>query len=586
MAGFIPEDNVNEVRNACNIVDVVSQYLSLKKSGRNHLGLCPFHSEKTPSFTVSEEKQIFHCFGCGQGGNVFTFLMLYHNVEFPEAVQMVAQKCGVAVKTSGMSAEEKRRWEAKERLFKINRLAVDYFRKKLEDPRGGQAAREYLKKRQIPVETAKEFLLGYAPTGWANLVGHFSAMGQSLSDVERAGLIISKKDRYYDRFRERIIFPILDIREKVVGFGGRALDDSLPKYLNSPETPVYHKGKTLYGLAAAKQACRRERSAFVVEGYFDLLALYRAKIENVVATLGTALTREQVRTLKGYAKRIVLVFDSDAAGIRAAERSLPLFAEENVEARIMTLPSGKDPDSYICEFGGDRFRETAEKSLPMMGFLLETTVARYGLSLEGKVKIVEQLKGPLRSMKNHVGRAVYVRELANRLDVDEAAILEQVRASERPGTKKTDVRSAATDPCRLEKALLGMMIQSPDLLDSFDVEALVKNVRDSDLRIVGRMILEGMSDSPPCVGVDLIERTTDPRIRNLISSLVAAEWPATGDDCLKIVKQYETHIQRGHARSLSKRIKAAEQAKDEGLLERLLAEKQRSVQRKTEGLSY
>jgi len=587
LAGFIPEDNINEVRNACNIVDVVSQHLSLKKTGRNHLGLCPFHSEKTPSFTVSEEKQIFHCFGCGQGGNVFTFLMLYHQIEFPEAVRMVAQKCGIPLKTKGMSAEEKRRWEGKERLFRINESALEFFREKLLDPHLGTAARAYLEKRQMPPEISKTCNLGYAPSGWRNLVGHFSAKGFSLKEVEQAGLIIPKKNGYYDRFRDRLIFPIVDVRGKVVGFGGRALDDSLPKYLNSPETPVYQKGRTLYGLCWAKEACRREETVFVVEGYFDLLALRRCQIENVVATLGTAITREHIRVLKGYAKKIVLVFDSDAAGTKAAERSLPLFAEENVEARVMTLPAGKDPDSYVCEFGGGQFRELVKQSLSMMGFLLETTIRRYGLSLEGKVKIVEKLKGPLRSMHNHVGRAVYVRELAARLDVDESAILEQIRtAPERRRARPGVAQPRRLSPCKLEEALVGMMLQAPDIVGDFDASKMVEDMQNDELKQVGKMILDAVSEDSSCTGADLIARTEDPGLRNLISSLAAAQRPWDRGDCLKIVRQYQTYVQRNRAKSLSKRIREAEQANDQGLLEKLLTEKQRFVREKREGLPH
>ena len=588
MAGFIPEDNINEVRNACNIVDVVSQHLSLKKAGRNYLGLCPFHSEKTPSFTVSEEKQIFHCFGCGQGGNVFTFLMLYHQIEFPEAVQMVGQKCGIPVTTKGMSSDQKRRWEGRQRVFKVNQTALEFFQSKLADPALGKAARSYLEKRQIPGEIAEKFFLGYAPPGWRNLVGHFSDKGERLAEVERAGLIIPKSRGHYDRFRERLIFPILDVREKVVGFGGRALDDSLPKYLNSPETPVYHKGKTLYGLCWAKEACRREGTVFVVEGYFDLLALQRCRIENVVATLGTAITREHIRILKGYAKRVVLVFDSDAAGTKAVERSLPLFVEENVEAGVITLPAGKDPDLFICDFGGSQFLELAKQSLPMMAFLLERTIEKHGLSLEGKVKIVEELKRPLQLMDNHVGRAVYTRELAQRLDVNESAILEQVGSSKQQHRKpgKPRHQSVAPGSCKLEEALVGMMLQSPEVIDAFDAKEMVESIQNDDLKCIGKMILDGVSKSPPRAGADLVGQTEDPKIRNLISSLITREESWTRENCFKVVRQYRSYIQRNYARSLSKQIKAAEQANDESLLEKLLTEKQRCVQRKTEGLSY
>ncbi|NVM57965.1 MAG: DNA primase [Desulfobacterales bacterium] len=394
MAGFIPEDKIADVRNAANIVDVISEYVALKKAGKNFLGLCPFHAENRPSFTVSQEKQIFHCFGCRQGGNVFTFVMQYHNLSFPEAVRSLAQKYGIEIPTREMSPSQRRKLEEKERLFQLNQEAADYFKGVLLESPLGKRGRDYLTRRQMAAQVIDRFGLGYAPGGWSNLVQYFSGKGVSLNDVEMAGLVIAKKGGgYYDRFRGRVIFPICDIHERVVGFGGRSLDDSLPKYLNSPETPVYHKSRTLYGLHVAKERSRQPGSVFTVEGYFDLLALHCHGIKNVVATLGTALTQEHVRILKGYAEQVILVFDSDEAGMKAAERSLPLFKEEKVDARIMILPEGKDPDSYVFEVGGDGFGQRAERALDLIEFLVVSAVKKYGLSPEGKIRIVEALKG-------------------------------------------------------------------------------------------------------------------------------------------------------------------------------------------------
>ncbi len=389
MAGFIPEEKIDDIRNTADVVDVVSAYVALKKTGKNFLGLCPFHAEKTPSFTVSPEKQIFHCFGCGQGGNVFSFVMQYNNLSFPEAVRFLAQRYGIQIPTRQMSTGEKRRFQEKDGLFELNRQALAYYRNVLLETSAGKHGRDYISKRQMTPEVIDRFGLGYAPEGWRNLVQYFSKKGVGLNDVERAGLIIAKKGTHYDRFRDRIIFPILDIHEKVVGFGGRCLDDSLPKYLNSPETPLYHKSRILYGLHAAKKACRQTGSVFVVEGYFDVLALFCHGIKNVVATLGTALTRDHLRILKGYAQRVTLVFDSDEAGMKAAERTLSLFMEEKVSVRVMVLPEGQDPDSFIFEVGRDGFDERAEQALDLMSFLLESAINKHGLSPQGKVRIVD-----------------------------------------------------------------------------------------------------------------------------------------------------------------------------------------------------
>ncbi len=577
MAGFIPDDKVADVLNTANVVDVVSQHVALKKRGKNHLGLCPFHAEKDPSFTVSEEKQIFHCFGCGQGGNVFTFVMLYHNLNFPEAVRYVAQKYGMEIPTRHMSPGQKRRLEERDFLFEINQEAADYFRKMLLESSLGGRAKEYVEKRQISSQIIDRFWLGYAPEGWSNLVRHFSASRVPLERVEKAGLIIPKRGGgYYDRFRDRIMFPIVDIHEKIVGFGGRSLDDSLPKYLNSPETPVYHKGRTLYGLHMAKKACRRKGSVFVVEGYFDLLALNCHGIKNVVATLGTALTRDHVRVLKGYAEKVILVFDSDEAGTKAAERSLPLFMEEKVEARIMCLPEGKDPDSYVLDAGGNQFLRGAEHALGMIEFLMASAIKKHGLSLQGKVKIVDALKGPLGSLVDGVSRSVYVKELGERLDIDETAILEQIRTSAR-GVKETDSLDKPRSGSRLEETLIAVMLRWPDIFSNLDARELIETLETKELKKVGEMILDRIKVNEPAVSSELIARAEDPKIRNVISSLIVDDESWDRESCRKIVSQYQAGLRKKQEKFLLKRIKEAEKSDNKQLLDELLAEKQRRL---------
>jgi DNA primase len=576
LAGFIPDDKVADVRNAANVVEVISEYVDLKKTGKSFLGLCPFHAEKKPSFTVSEEKQIFHCFGCGQGGNVLTFVMLYHNLNFPEAVRFLANKYGIEIPTRHMSAGQKRQLKEKEMLFEINQEAAAYFKAMLLESPLGNAARGYLKKRQMTPQVTDRFCLGYAPGGWRNLVKHFSAKGLPLETVEKAGLIIPKRAGYYDRFRDRIIFPIVDIHERVVGFGGRSLDESLPKYLNSPETPAYHKSRTLYGLHAAKQTCRQTGSAFVVEGYFDLLALNCHGINNVVATLGTALSREHIRILKGYAGQVTLVFDSDEAGMKAAERSLPLFEEEKVDARIMRLPEGEDPDSYVLEMGGHRFRQLADQALGMMGFLIASAVDKHGLSPQGKVRIVEALKGPFGLLVDSVSRAVYVKDLAERIDVDEAAILEQIRTST-PKRKKTVSAARPRSGSKLEETLVAMMLQWPDILSGVNAQEIVDGLETGSLKRIGQMILDGLGTSQPAVGADLIAQAQDPEIRNVISSLAVEERLWDRESCLKIVGQYQTYLRKRQERVLLRKIKEAEKADNQELLHELLGEKQRRL---------
>ena len=584
MGGFISEDILAQVRDATSIVDVISEYVALKKSGKNFMGLCPFHADNKPSFTVSEEKQIFHCFGCGQGGNVFSFLMQYNNLSFPESVRFLAQKSGIVIPTRKMSPSQKKGFEERERLFKINKEAADYFRGMLCHPSSGKGAREYLNKRQMISEVTDDFMLGYAQQSWTGLTQFFSRRGVPLDEVEKAGLVVAKKGRHYDRFRDRIIFPIIDIHQRVIGCGGRSLDDSLPKYLNSPDTPVYHKGRTLYGLNVAKDACRQKGFAFVVEGYFDVLALHCHGIQNVVATLGTALTRQQVRVMKGYAREMILVFDSDEAGTKAAERSLPLFVEEKVEARTLILPEGKDPDAYVFAVGADGFLKAAEKALSFMPYLIASAIKKHGLSLEGKVRVIETLRGPLGSLLDGVSRSVYIKELAERLDIDESAILEQVRVAATKDTKAVSLLKPRSGS-KLEETLVAIMLQYPEVMSSFNLEEIIEGFETVQLKKIGRVILEKSGSSRPVTGADLIAQTDDVLTRNLLSSLLVEEVPGDRDSCEKIVRQYQVHLKKRQIRLLSKKIKEAERTNNQDLLNKLLAEKQERAQQNLEAPS-
>jgi len=584
LTGFIPEDIIARVREGTNIVDVIGECVSLRKTGKNFIGLCPFHADTKPSFTVSEEKQIFHCFGCGQGGNVLTFLMHYNNLNFPEAVGFLARKYGIEIPKKRLSPGQKKELEERERLFRINSEAVAYFQAMLSNPSSGKKARDYLKKRQMKPEVIDRFMLGYAPASWTGLMEHLSRRKVSVDDLQKAGLVVAKNGKRYDRFRDRIIFPIVDIHQKVLGCGGRSLDDSLPKYLNSPDTPVYSKSRTLYGLHVAKDACRQSGQAFIVEGYFDLLALHCHGIENVVATLGTALTRQQVRIMKGYARQIVLVFDSDEAGIKAAERSLALFMEEKVDARILVLPGGKDPDSYVFAVGGDGFMKATDKALGIVPFLIASAIAKHGLSLEGKVRIIEALKGPLGSLQDSVSRSIYIKDLAERLDIDESAVLEQVRVSASKD-KKAGEKPQPRHGSKLEEALVAIMLQWPEILSALNPEEMVEGFETVEFKKLGRLILEKATAGRPATGADLIAEVDDPQIRNLMSSLLLEEIQQDRDSCHKIVKQYQAHLRKRQIKLLSKKIKEAERRNDQELLNQLLAEKQQWAEKQIEAPS-
>ena len=595
MAVYIPEEKINDIKNSADIVDIISETVVLKKSGKNFLGLCPFHSEKTPSFTVSPDKQIFYCFGCNTGGNVFSFLMKQEGLSFPEAARMLARRYGIDIPVRTMSPEQKRRISERESVLAINRQAMDFFRCALLENASGKKAMEYLLKRGISREIIDDFKLGYAPEGWDNLAIYLSKKKQPDGLVEKSGLIIPRKGKsgFYDRFRSRIIFPIFDISMQVIGFGGRVLDDSLPKYLNSPETPVYNKSRSLYGLNMAKGKCRESRTVFIVEGYFDLLALHQHGIQNSVATLGTSLTPEHVQILRGFIGkngRVVLVYDSDIAGIKAAQRSIEVFDKGYVDASIVVLPAGHDPDSYLLEFGAEPFTKLAAESKEIISFLIDCAVKKHlsacdaqagGLSTKGKIHIISDMKVPLAAINDNVARSLYVKELAERIGIDETAVLEKVR--EVSVARRSDIARPAADYVlqnngnRLERRIIAMMLQFPEILSEVHNRGLLNLFEDDILKSIGQFILKRKDRSGEPAS-ELMTVIDDKDKRSIIASLVMGDDLWDRDGCLKLIAQFESSRYR-HERKLLQEIKDAEERNDHELLLRLLKKKQIQIKK-------
>ena len=354
----IPENKIEEIRSAANIVDVISEFVPLRKRGKNFLGLCPFHNEKTPSFTVNEEKQIYHCFGCHAGGNVYKFLMEYEKISFVEAVQDLAQRLGITLEFDENVSEEKQ--SEQEILYDINTESARYFSDNLLNSAEGEIAREYFNKRKIKLQTMRAFGLGYSLNGWVNFIEFAKEKKIDLEKAVQLGLIGRNNDgKLFDKFSGRIIFPIFSPNGRVVAFAGRILEnrEGTAKYLNSPESLIYTKGKILYGLSFAKDEIRRQDKAILVEGYMDLISLYQSGIKNVVAVSGTALTEDQVLLLSRYTKNVVLLFDADTAGIKASMRSIELLLKKDMEIKIVSLPPDEDPDSYVNNYGREKFEE-------------------------------------------------------------------------------------------------------------------------------------------------------------------------------------------------------------------------------------
>lgn len=414
---------VDEIRDRVDILTVVSDYVQLKKKGRYYVGLCPFHSEKTPSFTVTPEKGIFHCFGCGEGGDAFSFVQRIENVGFIEAAKTLAQRFNLPWNDLPENPHES---EAREDILRIGRFAEAFFERILAGPKG-EAARRYLEKRGVTAETAALFHLGYAPEG-STFFRFMKGKGVAPERLERAGLVLWGQNGYYDRFRDRVIFPIHDHRGRVVGFGGRTMGDGVPKYLNSPESPVFSKGRLLYGLDLAGESIRRQGRVFVVEGYMDAISLRQHGLSNVVASLGTAFTSDHARLLSRYAKEVFLCYDADRAGQSATLKGLDTLKQAGLDVRIVELPAGEDPDSFVRGSGLDEFLQRADNGPGVVEYRLSRVLDRPDLERpEAAAGAVQDVLPVLADIRDSVERDAYVQRLAASLRVSADSIYHELR---------------------------------------------------------------------------------------------------------------------------------------------------------------
>lgn len=466
----ISESVKDQLKRQVDIVEFIGQFVQLKKTGKNYSGLCPFHAEKDPSFTVSSERQMFHCFGCKKGGDIFAFWMAYHNYTFPEALRDLAERYHIPMDEGGSATREREKSELRKRLFAANEAAAGFFQKKLADPKQGRPGMEYLKHRGLPQSIIREFRLGYAPDEWEGLYTDLKRQHIDPKTAVQAGLIIPKKNGgYYDRFRGRIMFPILNLRERVTGFGGRVLDDALPKYLNTPETPIFHKGEFPYGLHASFEAIRQAGRAVITEGYMDFLALRRHAVNETVATLGTALTGEHIRKIKGYAKEAIVVFDSDEAGRTAALKSLPLFLNEGLSAKAVVLPDGHDPDTFLRENGPEPFLQILERATPLFDFYLEQKLSPAHTGIEGKIALLKEMLPVLLKVRNRAQRSLYVSRISQKTEIKEGVILSEMEALQKtlsPDSFERGIR-ARVAASRVEGSigdfqLLNLVLHHPD----------------------------------------------------------------------------------------------------------------------------
>ncbi len=488
-----------EIKQAADIVSVVGQFVQLRKAGKNFVGLCPFHGEKAPSFTVSQDKQMFHCFGCKKGGDVFAFWMAYHSLSFPEALRDLADRYNIRLPEKHFTAEEKRKAEYRENLYKVNELAASYFQKALVHAVKGKAGRDYFTKRSISPDIIAEFRLGYAPKGWDGLKQFLLTNKISLETALAAGVLKrSDKGHYYDLFRERVMFPIMDLtpKKRIIGFGGRVLDDTLPKYVNTPETPLFHKGTCLYGFSASRKAIRETGRAVMVEGYMDCLALRGHGLKEVVATLGTALSEIPVRKLKGIGKEAIVVFDADEAGKAAALRTLPIFLNEQLSARAVVLPKGHDPDSFINSEGREAFSKLLDASPLLFDFYVDQKLKGGIQNIDRKVSILEEILPIMAKVRNETQRALYLKRLSEKTDVAESVLLSALRSKQSPvkdhlkNDMQQDFAPVNANRSIGEIQLLNLLLHYPETVSDLKGQHCRRLISDPTIRRIVDIIFD------------------------------------------------------------------------------------------------
>lgn len=429
MSYYLDEDDVQSVKDSTDIVDIISEYVDLKRAGNNYKGLCPFHNEKTPSFTVSPDKNIFHCFGCGESGDAIAFIMKYNHLDFREAIEELADRANIKLRKK-QTGYDRKKVDENRKYYQMNREAAIYFYRNLKKDR---KAMVYLSKRGIDNNIVDRFGIGYAGESWDGLLNYLIKKGYALEDIDRAGLVSKSRNgkNTFDRFRGRIMFPIWDVKDRIIGFGGRLIteQENMPKYLNSPDSPVFIKGNNLYGLNKARDSIREKRQIILVEGYMDVIALSVHGINNAAASLGTALTPEQIKLIKRYTDNIVISYDSDNAGKQAAVKAAVLIKKEGISPKIVELDEGMDPDEYLKKYTSAEYRERVKDSKHFMDFIIGFNKEKYNLnSTEDKLQFVNVICRYLSVIESPVELDIYIDKLAQITGVSEEAVKKELES--------------------------------------------------------------------------------------------------------------------------------------------------------------
>jgi len=570
---FYADSVLDEVKNAANIVAIVSEYVALKKRGRNHVARCPFHNEKTPSFNVNEEKQIFMCFGCGLGGDVFKFIMQIEHLSFPEAVRFLAERYGIALPSIAVPSAAASSTSG-DILRQAMAEAVGMYHHCLLEAAEGKAALNYLQGRGVAHQTIARFKLGYSPAGGSALIQLMMNKGYTHQALEECGLIKKSEDgaRVYDTFRGRIMFPITDIQGRTVAFGARAMDDRPPKYLNSPETKLYNKSRNLYGLSFSKEAIKAAGEAILVEGYMDFIIPFQHGAENLVASLGTSLTPQHVELLGRYTRDVVVSYDPDSAGLAATQRSLSLFLEGDFRVKILRLPAGQDPDVFIRTAGAAEYKNRARESVSYLEFVLEAEIQKQGALDDPKKKVqaMNAVLPYLAKLPSAVERSDYVFRFARRLGIEDQQLLAELkRAAQQKKEKLAEQPVAAALAMKFaEKRLLQLLLSNVDLqqhvvprCSRYDFEGLAAE------RIFSAL-LDEFETMQRCTYDDLHRRFAGGGEQALLAQLAIEEMPEsasteTAESLLNALR--ELRLAADKRMILAKIAEAAERNDDEML---------------------
>lgn len=588
---MFPKTVLNDIKDRVSIVAYIGERIPLKRAGRNFRGLCPFHQEKTPSFNVSDDKGIYHCFGCGEGGDLFQFVMKFEGLPFAEAVRTLAVRAGIELPRNiapEVVAAEEESVRHKRLLYRVNEIARDWFCARLMDSHGGAGARAYLQRRGISQEISTQHFLGFADNSWDALSAQLKDKGVPLELAAELGLL-KRRDGggYYDFFRNRIIFPIVSMRGEVLGFSGRTLEvgGETAKYLNSPDSLIYHKSTCVYGLNRAAGAIRSEDQVLLVEGNIDLIALHQAGMAQTVAPLGTALTAGHVRLLARQTRNMVVIFDGDAAGVRAAVRSLEIFFEEGLSPRVVPLPAGEDPDSLVRKEGGDAFRRRIAAAPPLFEYVIDRVLSETGADAAGAVAATGRILPLIRIVKDPAARAVYLRSVARRLDLDPQALQRSLNeGGGRPRAAADDARAPHPVVPRgpvgarsIERTIVELLLSRPELAEESMGVIDPERFEDAWCKAAVQLLMECWQREGRIRIDDFVEGIGDPefavQLRQL--SIEGGPWeneeaPHLLRDCLRLLAERPA-AQRFE--QINDDIRRAEAEGDEARTMELLVEK-------------